>query len=73
MNEKSMNESSADQSGGRGYLRLMTLALLLSSGLLLSACDDGPAEETGEAVDNAVEGAADAVEDAGDAVEDATQ
>lgn len=46
------------------FMTLMT-ALFLMGGL--AACDDndGPAEEAGEAID-------DAVEDTGDAVEDAT-
>ena len=41
--------------------------------LMLAACDEGPAENAGEAVDDAVEGAADALEDAKDAVEDAAE
>lgn len=44
----------------------ITAALLASTLMLtLSACDEGPMEEAGENVD-------DAVEDSGDAVEDAT-
>lgn len=35
----------------------------------LAACDDGPAEEAGEAVDNAAEQAGDTAEEAGEAVE----
>lgn len=41
--------------------------------LFVAGCsDDGPAENAGEAVDEAVEDAGDAVEEAGDKVEDAT-
>ncbi len=41
--------------------------------LSLAACEQqGPAEEAGEAIDDAVDEAGDAVEEAGDAVEDAT-
>lgn len=46
---------------------ILLLSALLAGGFALSGCDgnDGPAEQSGEAID-------DAVEDAGDAVEDAT-
>ena len=36
--------------------------------LCLAACDDGPAEEAGEAIDDAASDAADAVDDAADKV-----
>ena len=44
----------------------LTLVTLLLSGLLFVACDsnDGPMEETGEAIDQAANDAANAVEDA---------
>ena len=45
--------------------RLHWTAVLVSLAGALAACDEGPAERAGEAVD-------DTVEDAGDAVEDAT-
>jgi len=52
------------------------LFAILAVGLFaiaLSACDEqGPAEQAGEAVDNAAEEAGEAVEDAGDAAEEAT-
>ena len=49
--------------------RLLALALLTAFPLALAACDnDGPAEETGEAIDNATRDAADRVEDAAEAV-----
>ena len=44
----------------------------LFAGGLVACEEQGPAEEAGEAVDNAVDDAGDAVEDAGDAAEDAT-
>lgn len=49
------------------YLRSITLALCLvfAGGGMLVGCDQGPAEETGEEID-------DAADDAGDAIDDAT-
>ena len=49
-----------------------TLAALLSGLLLmgLSACEKGPAEKAGEAIDDAASDVADATEDAADAVKD---
>jgi hypothetical protein len=54
-------------------IRLAGVASLATAALALAACDtnDGPAEETGRAVDNAADNAADAVEDAADDLEDA--
>ncbi len=54
--------------------KLLTLLLAPLFALSLAACDvnEGPAEEAGEAVDEAVDEAGDAVEEAGDAVQDAT-
>jgi len=56
-------------------IRLAGVAALAAAGLTLSACDgnDGPAEETGRAIDNATNDAADAVEDAADDLEDAAE
>lgn len=50
-----------------GWLRnrLVWGAILLPLAGTLAACEEGPAEDAGEAVD-------DAVDDAGDAVDDAT-
>lgn len=45
--------------------RLVLAAVLLPLAGALAACDQGPTERAGEAID-------DAVEDAGDAIEDAT-
>lgn len=45
--------------------QLALVAFLALAGFGLAACDDGPAEEAGEAID-------DAADDAGDAIDDAT-
>jgi hypothetical protein len=44
----------------------LLFALPLLALLGLAACDDGPAEEAGEAIDNTAEEAGDAVEEATD-------
>lgn len=51
---------------------LMTVAVL-SLGLATTGCqdNDGPAEDLGESIDDAVDDAGDAIEDAADEVEDA--
>ena len=46
--------------------RLVLGALLVSLGGALAACDDGPAEDVGEAVDETAEEAGDAAEEATD-------
>ncbi len=46
--------------------RLAWAAVLIPLAGALSACEEGPAEQAGEAVDNAVDNAGDAVEDATD-------
>jgi hypothetical protein len=46
--------------------RFVWLALLMPLTFTVAACDDGPAEEAGEAVDNAAEQTGDAVEEATD-------
>ena len=51
---------------------ILFFAPLLALSLVACEAEQGPAEEAGEAVDNAVEEAGDAVEEAGDAVQDAT-
>ena len=52
---------------------LMTVAVL-SLGLATTGCEDndGPMEELGESIDEAVDDAGDAIEDAADEMEDAT-
>jgi|GEM_PF-471217 len=57
---------------GRRCMRTLLLLLLaVGAGAGLSACEDqGPAEQAGEEIDEAVEDAGDAVEDAADDVED---
>lgn len=53
--------------------RLVAALMAGAFATFLVACEEqGPAEELGEAVDDAAEEAGDVVEDAGDAVEDAT-
>lgn len=50
----------------------LAMFLVLSGGAFLTACDNqGPAEEAGENIDDAVEDTGDAMEDAGDDAEDA--
>ncbi len=52
-------------------MRLLLLAI--ASSFLMLGCDrnEGPAEDMGESVDEAMDDAGDAMEDAGDEVEDA--
>lgn len=47
------------------HLRASALALLLAIGAagLLAGCDDGPAEEAGEAIDDTADDAGDAIDD----------
>ncbi|MGH6896369.1 MAG: hypothetical protein ACREJ5_07465 [Geminicoccaceae bacterium] len=45
---------------------LMGAAVLMPLAGMLAGCDDGPAEDAGEAVDDAAEEAGDAAEDATD-------
>jgi hypothetical protein len=49
------------------------MVVALGGGMLLSACEDqdGPAEEIGEAIDDAADETGDSLEDAADEVEDA--
>jgi hypothetical protein len=62
---------------------IFIILMVFGSALALTGCNEGPAEQAGEKLDNAVENAADntenavekagdAVENAGDAVKDAT-
>ena len=54
--------------------KILCALTLLSGASLLCGCDnnDGPAEKTGKAVDNAGDNAKDAVNNAADSVKDAT-
>jgi len=54
------------------YAKTVMVSMLLAFLLVLSGCDEGPAERAGEEVDDAVENVGDKIEDAGDAVKDAT-
>ena len=51
----------------RGFLTALFSGLLLIG---LSACEKGPAEKAGEAIDDAASDVADATEDAADAVKE---
>ncbi|WP_036187657.1 hypothetical protein [Marinimicrobium agarilyticum] len=57
--------------------RLRSLALaffmVIGGGAFLTACDQGPAEEAGENIDEAAEEAGDAMDDAADEAEDAVE
>jgi hypothetical protein len=46
--------------------RFLGAALLMSLAAVLTACDDGPAENAGEAIDETADEAGDAAEDATD-------
>ena len=46
--------------------RLLSLVVLMPLAGVLAGCDDGPAEEAGEEMDDAAEEAGDAAEDATD-------
>jgi hypothetical protein len=48
-----------------------TLCVALGSFFLVGCPDDGPAEEAGEAIDEAADDAGDALDDAADEVDDA--
>lgn len=54
----------------RKFFAILVVGLFAGA---LGACEEqGPAEQAGEAVDNAVDQAGEALEEAGDAAEDAT-
>jgi hypothetical protein len=61
-----------NSSGGKTIMNMelmrkgLTVAIFGAFLGVLTACDDGPAEEAGEAIDNAAEETGDAVEDATD-------
>ncbi|WP_017940500.1 MULTISPECIES: hypothetical protein [unclassified Thioalkalivibrio] len=56
----------------KSRLTILVLALMMALGsATLAGCDNqGPAEEAGENIDDAMDEAGDAMEDAGDEVED---
>jgi hypothetical protein len=49
----------------------LALAVAMPLAALLAACDDGPAENAGEAIDETAEEAGEAAEEAGEAAEEA--
>jgi len=53
--------------------KLTTVLLSLMFAFTLAACSDGPAEDTGEALDEIAEDAGNAVEDACEDVKDAAK
>tara|TARA_R110002073_G_scaffold67043_4_gene167141 strand:- start:4270 stop:4479 length:210 start_codon:yes stop_codon:yes gene_type:complete len=67
-------KNSAMKSGMAGVPSIMfALILAFGGGLTLTGCEQqGPAEEAGENVDDAMEAAGDSMEDAADDIEDAT-
>jgi hypothetical protein len=50
---------------------LLSAAVIAPLGMVLSACEEGPGEEAGEAIDETAEEAGEAAEEAGEAAEDA--
>ena len=50
----------------------LSLAVAMPLAALLAACDDGPAENAGEAIDETAEEAGEAAEEAGEEAEEAT-
>lgn len=62
-----------DNTRPKNLLRLAALAAMTTPLLTLAACDtnSGPAEEAGEAVDDAADDVGDAIDDAADEVDDA--
>ncbi len=62
-----------DNTDPRSLLRLAALAAMTTPILALAACDgnSGPAEEAGEAIDDAADDVGDAIDDAADEVDDA--
>lgn len=56
-------------------MKLLLLSIILTGAMALAGCEQGPAENAGERLDEAVENTGDAVEnaaeDAAEAVEDA--
>lgn len=63
----------ATKTGTRISGALFALLFALGGGAVLTGCEeDGPAEEAGESIDEAIDDAGDAIEDAGDDIEDKT-
>lgn len=50
----------------------LSAAVVMPLAALLAACDDGPAENAGEAIDETAEDAGEAAEEAGEEAEEAT-
>ena len=57
-------------------IKLNKLSVCLFAAMLavgINVCEKGPAENAGEAIDEAIEDAGEAIEDAGEAIEDAVE
>jgi hypothetical protein len=50
---------------------LLSAAVIAPLGLIVSACEEGPGEEAGEAIDETAEEAGEAAEEAGEAAKEA--
>ena len=56
-------------------LTLLSIMTLILAGNVLTGCEatEGPAEEAGEKIDNAIENTGEAIEEAGDKLREETQ
>jgi len=56
-------------------LSILPVVILMLIGTVITGCEanEGPAEQAGEEIDNAVENTGEAIEEAGDKLEDKTQ
>ena len=56
-------------------LSILPVVILMLIGAAMTGCEanEGPAEQAGEEIDNAVENAGEAIEEAGDQLEEKTQ
>ena len=56
-------------------LSMLPVVILMLIGAAMTGCgsNEGPAEQAGEEIDNAVENAGEAIEEAGDKLEEETQ
>jgi hypothetical protein len=56
-------------------LSILPFIILMSIGTVITGCggNEGPAEQAGEEIDNAVESTGEAIEEAGDELEEKTQ
>lgn len=64
--EEAGRHSTEETTMGQLRSRLIWAAVLVPLAGVLAGCDDGPAEEAGEAIDNAAEEAGEAIDNATD-------